>query len=463
MAQNIFKNLGKSPSQIHKPNLYAQSLNETKSKGMYEKSVEALSPTTYQEGNKLNFQFAKWFAFLYHFISAGLGLATVSLLAFIFSGAGIANKYPTWLLYSIFGLAFIVLSVLLVGIEIFKSSLAKTIFKNLVVGSKVGIAAVIGLVTVMAFSILVSALGGAILSTKMNDKSTEIKQIYSVQSDSIRKQHDDNLQAVNASIQAHTENLQKGDYWAKYATREKLDKAIETRNNLLTSAKSDIMGVQAAKNKEVFLNSMEGENFALISAIIVLFLEMLSILAYYFQYTYHANCEKEAVNFSVLSAIVVELPQEKTEIQEMKELLQNFLNSANQLGGNPFQLNSNSIPPNSHGRQSAKLGFTFGLKKEAECCPTDCRPSDYRPTENEDSDNRLAKIAVDENGVPSNRMPSNGMPSNRIIEGNRICKHCGEAYIYKHHKQQYCAKECRDTAWEHRTGKKLIFKKSTIK
>ncbi len=48
MAQNIFKNLGKSPSQIHwtalrKPNLYAQSLEETKSKGMYEKSVEALS------------------------------------------------------------------------------------------------------------------------------------------------------------------------------------------------------------------------------------------------------------------------------------------------------------------------------------------------------------------------------------------------------------------------------------
>lgn len=125
----IFKNLGKAPSglppsglppsQIHKPNLYFQTLDETKSKGMYEKSVAALSPTTYQQSNKLNFQFAKWYAFFYHGISAGLGLATVGMLAFIFSGAGATAKYPALLLYGMFGLTFIILCALLFGIEIF--------------------------------------------------------------------------------------------------------------------------------------------------------------------------------------------------------------------------------------------------------------------------------------------------------------------------------------------------------
>ncbi len=48
---------------------------------------------------------------------------------------------------------------------------------------------------------------------------------------------------------------------------------------------------------------------------------------------------------------------------------------------------------------------------------------------------------------------------NRVSEGNRICKHCNQSYIYKHHKQVYCTNECRNEAWEQRTGKKLNFKK----
>jgi hypothetical protein len=125
--------------------------------------------------------------------------------------------------------------------------LAKGIFKNLVIGAKVNLIAVAGLVLVMFVSILVSAGGGYVLSYEMNDKSTQISQIYSVQADSIQKQHGESLADANSSIQAYKANLNKGNYWSRFATREKLVKAIENRNHLLQAAKSDITGVQVAK------------------------------------------------------------------------------------------------------------------------------------------------------------------------------------------------------------------------
>lgn len=207
----------------------------------------------------------------------------------------------------------------------------------------------------MIFSILVSAVGGAVLSYEMNDKSKQISQNYSVQADSLRKLHDENLQAVNASIEAYKANLNKGDYWAKYATREKLDKAIQTRNDLLKTTTNQQLTIQTAKDKEINLNSSEGKNFALISAIIIFVLEILSILAYWFQYVYHANCEKEAVNFQILSPTVEVVSNStsnpKSELSEIRDLLQNLLN-----GNNNLQLAGNTVNPSSQ-----KVGFSFGL------------------------------------------------------------------------------------------------------
>lgn len=409
----IFKNIGKSPSQIHKPNIYAQSLAETKSKGDYERSAAALSPTTYQQANKLNFQFASWYAILYHLVSALLGLATVIMLAFIFSGAGAGAKYPNWLLYGMFGLTFIILCALLFGIEVFKSSLAKGIFKNLVIGAKVRVPNLIALLVVMLFSILVSAIGGAILSYEMNDKSVAITQTYSVKSDSIRKLHDENLEAVNESIKAYKANLNKGDYWAKYATREKLDKAIDKRTNILGSAKNEITWVQAAKEKEVSLNSNEGKNYAMISAITVFVLELLSILAYWFQYVYHANCEREAINFAVLSPTQPVTPTDIINVnhsqgmmpdqEALRKLLQEVIN------GNQNNLAASPVQP------SKKIGFGFTAHTGA--------------------------------GTMIN-VNRKSQPQTPNMDGNRNCEFCGELYEYKVWNQRFCCEKCRVEAWQ---------------
>jgi hypothetical protein len=418
---NPFKNLGKSPSQIHTPNIYEQSLAETKAKGAYEQSIKELAPITYQQANKLNFQFAKGFALLYHFVSALLGLATVCMLAYLFSGIGSSGKYPELLIYGMFGLVFLILSALLIGIEVFKSSLAKSIFKKSAIGEKVASKSIIGLVVIMLFSIGISAIGGAILSYSLNDNSKQISQNYNVQSDSLRKLHEENLQAVNANIEAYKANLNKGSYWAKYATRENLAKAVETRNQLLQVANSQISTIQTAKEKEINLNTGEGTKYGLISAIIILVLEILLILCYHYQYVYHANCEKEAVNFEILQPIQVSSQsQGKKEITEIKELLQNLLN-----GNNQFKLASNSVNPSSN-----KVGFSFGANKNN---------NDLR-----NNDTRLNDLRKE---------------SNVIHEGTKVCLHCGKAFYPKIHFQKYCIEECRIEAWEKKTGKKFNKKK----
>lgn len=40
-------------------------------------------------------------------------------------------------------------------------------------------------------------------------------------------------------------------------------------------------------------------------------------------------------------------------------------------------------------------------------------------------------------------------------ERRRDCKHCGKSFTYKHWNKQYCSDECREAAWEKRTGRKL--------
>lgn len=425
-VHNIFKNLGKAPSQIHSTNLFENSLNETKKKGRYEESQKELAPLSYQEANHLNFQFAKWYTHLYHVVSALLGLVTVVLLAFIFSGGGGLGKYPAWLVYVLFGLVFLVLSALLVGIEVFKSSLAKGIFKNMVLGGKVGVPAVIGLGLVMVFSILVSAVGGAVLSYEMNDKSEEISKIYNVQSDSIRKLHDENLEAVNASIQAYKANLNKGSYWGKYATREKLDKAIETRNQLLAAANIQINSVATAKEKEVSLNSTEGKNYAVISAIIVLVLELLSILAYWFQYVYHSNCEKEAVNFAVLSPTLTVQEPSKTDIQLLAETLQNLING----GSSQLHQLTNTTSIHTGDGSPNKVGFAFS------------------PFNSE------RQTVKNEQHSPLNT-ESLTVNTGELKDNEKLCLHCGTKFVYKHWNAKYCGEKCRITAWEAKTGKKF--------
>lgn len=429
----LFKNLGKAPSQIHTPNLFEKSLNETKKKGRYEESQKELAPLSYQEANYLNFQFAKWFALLYHVVSVLLGLATVVMLAYLFSGLGsLSAKYPEWIVYGMFGVVGVVLTALLIGIEIFKGSLQKSVFRKVATGEKVGHSVLVGLFVAMIFSIGVSAVGGAILSFETNDKSTEISQYYQVQKDSLQNMHQSNLSAVNASIEAYKANLNKGSYWAKYATREKLDKAIEKRNELLTLASNQINLVQNTKDKEISKNLVEGKQYAWVSALVVFFLEILSLLAYKFIYAYHANCQAEAVNFAVLSpTITVQEPNNKTDIQALAETLQSLLN-----GGN-LQLNqlTNSTAVSSGNPTPNKVGFMFSAGQHSAS-----------------NGERLTVKQEQHSPLNTERLTVN---VGELKDNERVCLHCGNKFVYKHWNAKYCGETCRITAWEVKTGKKF--------
>jgi len=52
---------------------------------------------------------------------------------------------------------------------------------------------------------------------------------------------------------------------------------------------------------------------------------------------------------------------------------------------------------------------------------------------------------------------------NRKTEGNkRLCKHCNKEYIYRHHKQKYCADKCRVAAYNKRNNTNLKYKATML-
>ena len=56
------------------------------------------------------------------------------------------------------------------------------------------------------------------------------------------------------------------------------------------------------------------------------------------------------------------------------------------------------------------------------------------------------------NGKPLNGKPLNGKPLGKTL---RACKHCGNDFYVTRRDRFYCGDECRESAWENRTGAKL--------
>jgi hypothetical protein len=413
----------KAPSQIHQPNQFAESARQSKELGYYEEAIRDLEPAPYAISYRFVFLLAKLYASAYHIISALLGLACVYLLVNVFVDFENMpkNVHPV-VLWGMAIVLSILLVVLLIGIEMIKGNLATTIFRNKAVRNRTKSPAVIGLIGMMAVSIFISAVGGAVISLKTSDKTSEIKTVYHSQSDSLRNYYHAKVKAlqteINATNQLKTSRLKRSPMWG--LTKEESNTLNHNKTQLaklenqlqsdLTSLKSDYQG-------DVTKNLMQSANAAWVVAGLVFVLEILLLWAYSFQWEYRAEVKSEAVNFQVLElekkqALKPEIKTEKldNEYDKMREVLQQVIN-----GQQNFQIAGASapIPPQ-------KVGYKFGfqtIKSEME--------------------------------IPKVR--------HEFIqkEGNKICLHCGTVYEYKIHNQKYCSEKCRVEAWQQKTGKTL--------
>ncbi len=61
-----------------------------------------------------------------------------------------------------------------------------------------------------------------------------------------------------------------------------------------------------------------------------------------------------------------------------------------------------------------------------------------------------------ENPFSHHRTIIQGFTKQEASGKNRICEHCNQPYIYRHHKQKFCSEACRIAAFEARKGRKLF-------
>jgi hypothetical protein len=414
----------KAPSQIHQPNQFAESSRQSKELGYYEEAIRDLEPMPYAVSYRFVFLLAKLYANAYHIISALLGMACMYLLINIFVGfENMPQGIHPIVLWGMGILLSVLLIVLLIGIEMIKGNLSNGFFRNKAVKNKNKSANLLGLVGMMIVSIIISAVGGAVISMKTSDKTSEIKQLYSLQSDSIRIYYQEKIKTlqneVNTANQLKASRLKRSPMWG--LTKEEsntlnhnkmqLAKLEEQQHRELAGLKTDYQG-------DVTKNLIQSANAAWVVAGIVFVLEMLLLWAYSFQWEYRAEVKAEAANFHVLEqekkmVTKVEVKTEKieNEYEKMREVLQQVISTQQN-----FQIASTNNPP----VQPQKVGYRFGLqtvKNEIE-----------RP---------------------------NTKHEYVLKEGNRVCLHCGSVYEYKIHNQKYCTEKCRVEAWQQKTGKVL--------
>lgn len=64
------------------------------------------------------------------------------------------------------------------------------------------------------------------------------------------------------------------------------------------------------------------------------------------------------------------------------------------------------------------------------------------------------------NGTPDARRP---IGFHKPAAGEKVCRHCGEAFTPRTTWQRYCSEACRVAAWEARSGKKLVGKQLALR
>ncbi|TAH19314.1 MAG: hypothetical protein EAZ08_09085 [Cytophagales bacterium] len=195
------------------------------------------------------------------------------------------------------------------------------------------------------------------------------------------------------------------DFRKSISWKGKIDTYNKTNAKILAGFEDRKAALHAEKNKAVGTHqtdiSSKGTNVAIFS----LFMEILAICAFFFIAYVNFYVFVESHTQQISTAESESMPVEKIGFSSVP---------------------NSTIAPNN---QSSKVGFQFGSSTSLE-------------------------------GISPEGKSLEG--STKIIQlqaNERICKHCNKVFTFKHWNATYCSRECKNIAWEQRTGKKLNFKK----
>ena len=74
--------------------------------------------------------------------------------------------------------------------------------------------------------------------------------------------------------------------------------------------------------------------------------------------------------------------------------------------------------------------------------------------DNETHATQTVHAHADAKRVTQNAVPDNPIQT-QLPDGQRLCDHCGTAYIYGHARQRFCTEKCRIESWQNKNGKEI--------
>lgn len=228
--------------------------------------------------------------------------------------------------------------------------------------------------------------------------SFEGAKLFVSQSDKTATISDDYATKIAALTKEET------DFRKSISWNGKIDMTNKANAKILAGFEDRKAALHTEKSKDIGAHQQDIGNKGLNVAIFSLIMEIVAICAF---------CFICYVNFYVFVESHTQIAHIESESLPVEKV------------GFSAVPNS-SIAPNNQGQ---KVGFQFG------------------------SNTSLEGISPEGNSLEG---------STKIIQlqaNERICKHCNKVFAFKHWNATYCGRECKNIAWEQRTGKKLNFKK----
>lgn len=280
-------------------NAYDQQYKTARLKSYYEEAAAYMAGKSYLERRLSWFKFSLNFRRLYHPISVILSLTTAGLLT---------TRYLSWtdlnsLMIVVLLFTFICLVIIFVALEWGKKEKASDVFLKMAEGEKIPYLQWVSLLLLVSASLLVSALGGALIGETQTNKSKHLEQKKDTAIHRIDLKYQKRLAQLSRMI-ARLEHLSTDSRLRRWGlTKEEQTNLVSgkaERDTLLRQRTQEISFIDRD-----YIRATEANDSARLLGMgigfgLVFLMELLMVYAYYFQGVFMKRVEIEGVQHEIL-------------------------------------------------------------------------------------------------------------------------------------------------------------------
>ena len=339
-----------STKQLTSQNPYDEQHEFSKRKDYYEQAQAHMQGKSYLERRLIWFKLSKRFRSFYHPVSVILALITATLLATQHLDFAALNITKALLL----GVTLVCLLVIFGALEWGKKEKASDVFYKMASGKEVPMLQWVYLSLLVLTSLLVSALGGALIGDAQTNQSKTIASDETQSIQKVKKDYQIRLQQLANTI-AELEKMSVNPQlrrWGLTKTEQENLRAVKAEKARLEQTQAQQITQVTTKYKQLNRSNHYQRNLGMVIGFsVVLFMELLMVYAYYFHNEFMKRVEVEGKQHKVLPFSAVTSPEPfpdevtNTMIQGLQTVFNELLNASSSAKTNSDQRQEISLRP----------------------------------------------------------------------------------------------------------------------